>query len=161
MGAEEFYFSLVWVCQKVSCNDNLVHLRDLQSLITSVRNELTASIAQLREDFNANISALTAANGSQHQSRPLCDSEDVIQEVMDRQSRKNNIIIFGVAEQHADLSTNQRNERERATVDGILSASDPSTQLDGYKLHRLGRFNLSSVRPCPIKLTMLFVILKI
>ncbi|GJQ66329.1 hypothetical protein Trydic_g4373 [Trypoxylus dichotomus] len=98
MGAEEFYISLVWVCQKVicnSCNDNLAHFRDLQSLITSVRNELTASIAQLREDFNASISALTTAN----------------------------------AEQHSDLSTNQRNERERATVDGILSASDPSTQL--------------------------------
>ncbi|GJQ73430.1 hypothetical protein Trydic_g13792 [Trypoxylus dichotomus] len=113
------------------------------------------SESELREDFNASISALTAANGSQQQqSRSMSDCEDVIQEVMDRQSRKNNIITFGVAEQPSNLSTNQRSERERAAVAGILSASDPSTQPNGYKLYRLGHFNLSSVRPRLIKLIM-------
>ncbi|KAK9736194.1 hypothetical protein QE152_g12699 [Popillia japonica] len=124
-------------------------------LIASLRNEMVTSLAKLREDFNSSLDALKVINDSQQtQTRAFPEFESIVHEVVERQSRKNNLIIFGVAEQPSNITSAQRNQNEHIDVDTILNAAISTSQPSNYKLHRLGRFNPSNTRPRPIKLVL-------
>ena len=89
--------------------------------------------------------------------------EEVIQEFTERQKRKVNLIIFGVDEERQDSITDsgpkehlivRQSEKDKSSVNKILSTIDPNYNNVNLKIQRLGRFVEGSLRPRPLRVTL-------
>lgn len=136
----------------ISCNNNMAQFGDMKELLLSLRNDFNTSINKLREDFETQISSLRAAQAGQR-LQPSENFEDVVGEVMDQLGRKNNLIVFGVGEDCGEVRSTQGADGDRTTVNNLLSVIKPSFQGTISNIQRLGRFNHSSARPRPVKIT--------
>lgn len=116
-------------------------------------------------DVNSLRAAVVALQGEIKELRQIKESacsvsisddafEEIISELDDRQSRKQNIIIFGVPEQRSDLGKEERQLAEEAAVDDILKVVSPDVNYRQLQRFRLGRFNLNATRPRPLKIKL-------
>ncbi|KAJ3653479.1 hypothetical protein Zmor_012728 [Zophobas morio] len=76
--------------------------------------------------------------------------EEVVQEVLERNKRSRNIIIYNVPEQaSANNSKDERLENEKTIISEILNvthnSTDPSEVIQSFQ--RLGRYNKARIRP--------------
>lgn len=128
--------NLSWYC--TNCNAIGNDFNALKEVILKLQDEL--------RELKCNYSNKVASN---------YEFEDFMQEFEDRQKRRSNVIIFGVAEQSSDLDRNTRQNEEKSTVIGILNEISPETILDeNSKIIRLGKFNATSHKPRPIRLRL-------
>lgn len=121
-----------------SCKD--CRSLDLKSLILSLQED----IKQLRA---ATISPVTST------AEDLIKSEVIIQEVLERERRRCNVVIFGVAES----GSSSRAEREAAdvsTVQGVFRSIDATVSAN-FKTVRLGKFDPTKpISKRPIKISL-------
>nr|CAH7725949.1 unnamed protein product [Callosobruchus chinensis] len=80
------------------------------------------------------------------------DFEEVLHEIEERNSRKCNIILYGVAE-NKDATRQQHEIQDVAEVTKVLEFLSPDINTN-VKPMRLGKFDRSSTRPRLIKLTL-------
>lgn len=113
---------------------------------------LKAVIVALQTD----IKQLKTSISAQSTSTVLSESifEDVVREVQERESRKSNIIIFGMREQPDSLSRDQRSHHELENVKNVLSFISETVSTDDISTYRIGKFNPSSDRPRLLKVAL-------
>lgn len=86
----------------------------------------------------------------QVQSLGASDFEDVVQEIRERERRKCNVMLYGLAEE-ASVSVGERREKDDSVCQAIFSKlAVPSDT--AYV--RLGKFDPSRPRPRPIRITL-------
>ncbi|KAJ3658248.1 hypothetical protein Zmor_010000 [Zophobas morio] len=95
----------------------MVQFKDLQKLVASIRTDFEKKFDQLKSDFDTLLSAL---KNSFPAPPPSKNFEEVVQEVVDRQKRKRNLLIFGIPEQENSLSSTVRAEGDCAAVGDLL-----------------------------------------
>lgn len=139
------------VCNNCSCNMN--QFKNFKELTDSLRHEFTNSLNLIRADFEAQINNLKMSMTSVIPPSPVVQTEEIIQEVIERQKRQNNIIIFGIPEQDNSLDNTQRTEQDNLVTNNVLHLVKPSLQTNVIKIQRLGRYNLDNTRARPIKVT--------
>lgn len=127
---------LTWSCR--SCAKFNRDLISLKSLVLS-----------LQED----IKSLKSCPVTQPKSNnSLMESEVIIREVMEREKRKNNIIVFGVEERNCG-SSKELVEADTNIIKDIFTSFDVG--VDGFKPVRLGKYDPSkSNRKRPIKVSL-------
>lgn len=125
-----------WTCKNCMGLGN--DFAGLKSLIVSLQNEIKALKTTIRESTPAG-------------STPLVQTEMIIQEICEREKRKNNIIVYGCKE--SDCGSN----REQIVLDKAL-VRDMCEELDvidgDLKVFRLGKFDPTKTdRNRPIKVS--------
>lgn len=128
----------MWHCK--DCKDLNADLNMLKTIIMDLRKEVIA----LREGFG---SAAQSADS-------MVATERIVQEVAERERRKNNIVIYGVAESSQSTSRRDQHELDVASVGDILTFLGASA--DGISLTRLGKYDSSrqvSKRPIRVALS--------
>ncbi|CAH1968479.1 unnamed protein product [Acanthoscelides obtectus] len=116
-------------------------------MIGATLSDLRALVISLQEEINA----LKSTRTDTAQISPSIDYEDIIQEIDDRQSRKKNLIIFGVQES-ADQSNAQKRAHDNEQVKKILQVLDRDVNADSIKPIRLGPIKAGIMRPMKITL---------
>lgn len=134
-----------------SCGVNMSQFKDIKHLITTIQNELTASINNLKSEFDLQLNDLRAALAAKQQHVSF-EFEDVVNEVTERQNRKSNLIIFGVEEVpedgDRDVVTLQDSIQTRAILEYVL----PDYRSEELHVQRLGRRSRNRNRPIKISL---------
>nr|CAI5832742.1 unnamed protein product [Callosobruchus analis] len=121
-----------WTCK--DCRSVGKNIKDLKALIIELQTEI--------KDLRAANERYSNASGF--------NMEDIISEISERDKRKNNIIMFNVAESDRSKSMNERVESDKSMVADILRIVDPEIRLPNIKLMRLGLFSDSKIRPIKI-----------
>nr|CAH7750934.1 unnamed protein product [Callosobruchus chinensis] len=116
---------------KYYCDDCQLGLKLLPKLVKKVE-ELTSEVEKLKASFVAPVD--TNAQ----------DFEEVLHEIEERNSRKCNIILYGVAE-NKDATRQQQEIQDVAEVTKILEFLSPDINTN-VKPMRLGKFDRSSTR---------------
>ena len=115
---------LIWSCKDCMSLGN--DLMQLKSVIVGLQDE---------------IKALKSLHEERHkQASPLMMTEEIIQEVMERDRRRNNVMVFGVPEGRFD-SKDQQITADGATLAdmfGVLEAGAAD-----YRLRRVGKYDPS------------------
>ena len=141
--------SIKIVCNQ--CNNNMSCLKDLRTLITSLQHELSSSINQLKTEFQSqldDINVKLTQSSQQRQSTPVL--EEVVQEVLERQKRAKNIVIFNLPEQSNNSSDEIRKENDNLLVKNVLNITNPNVDFENFSVRRMGRFNESRNRPIKV-----------
>nr|CAI5856162.1 unnamed protein product [Callosobruchus analis] len=81
------------------------------------------------------------------------DFEEVLNEIEERNSRKQNIICYGVAE-NGNVSRQQQEAQDRSEITKVLQFLSPDINTN-VKPIRLGKFDRTNPRPRPIKITLI------
>nr|CAI5833081.1 unnamed protein product [Callosobruchus analis] len=100
---------------------------------------------------NENLGESDCSNRVDPAQTPAIDFEEIVQEVNDRQSRKNNLIIYGIVES-TDQSDTRRKVYDADQVKNIIGVLDDEVNTDNIKPIRLGSNNTGG--PRPIKITL-------
>ncbi|CAH1992772.1 unnamed protein product [Acanthoscelides obtectus] len=87
--------------------------------------------------------------------------EDVISEVIEREKRKTNIIIFNVKEPDQTKSKKKQTEGETTAVLDIVSNVDPELTLTYLKRIRMGSFAKNKMRPIKISVESHYIVQKV
>ena len=124
---------------------------DIKAMIATLQSEFTASV-KLKQDFETQLSILKSSSDNQQQSTNQFD--EIVHEVMERQKRKKNLIIFGIPEQQDTQNTTQKSEHDKLAVDGILKTIRPDFSLADIKIYRLGRLVPTNSKSRPIKVDL-------
>lgn len=119
-----------WSC--INCRVIGNQINDLKNLIMSLQSELKSLRAE-RTDGN---------NSSQS-----FDFEDIIEEMNDRNSRKKNLIIFGIPEQNQDDPPQNRSISDKNEVTNLLKIVDSTFDANKLKPTRIGRYKSNHIRP--------------
>lgn len=136
-----------------TCNGNMSQFKDIKSLMTSLKTEFCTALAELKNEFNDKFVALRAeclkqlASGGSNN----VDFEEVVGEVQERQSRKLNVIMFGLPEPSSDSRGNATDSEE---VSMVLRSVAPSLDVSTVNSHRLGRLRPGADRPRPVKIVL-------
>lgn len=123
-----------WTC--IDCRVLGNDLKDLKALIISLQNDIKELKARNTESDKANE----------------YDFEEILQEIADRQKRKNNIILFNVPEQDQSKPVNEQLLTENNQVMNIVKHVNPDVQLREVKSIRLGAYSPNKIRPIKLKL---------
>lgn len=107
---------------------------------------LKAAIVALQND----VKALTST--AQATSEPKVEFEDLVQEVIERQNRRRNLMIFGLEEQQQSTKTD-RLDAEKTDVLKIFTFLTPKS-ISITDVRRLGKFDRERMRPRPLKVTL-------
>lgn len=126
-----------WSCR--SCRSIGNDIKDLKALILKLQEDIT--------DLKADI--------SRNESSRISDDlfEELVVEVSERAKRKNNVMLFKVAEQQQSMSASDRVERDKQVVSDVLRSVAPDMELDNIKILRLGKFVAGKDRPIRATLT--------
>lgn len=113
-------------------------------------NELKAVIFQLKKE----VSELKSQNSASSANKAMdcSDFNCIVQEVMDRQKRSKNIIIYGV-EEKPDMNKDTRITHDTNCTKNILNFLSCNTDSMDIKPVRLGKYLPGRERPRPIKIT--------
>lgn len=107
---------------------------ELKALIISLQNEV-AELKKVRVDSDSE----------------QLNYEEIIQEVSDRNSRRQNIIVYGVVENY-DLSKQEQNESDKGYLKTLFQHISPEIEPNNLQPIRLGKFDQTRTRPRPIKI---------
>lgn len=135
-----------------SCSINMSQFKDIKTIITTIQNELTTSINQLKAEFESQLQELKATLTMTQQQTPSYVFEEVVNEVMERQRRTKNLVIFGVVEPPSDSSREEAALHDSGNVYDILANIVPEYRNDDLKIQRLGRHTSNRNRPIKIAL---------
>ncbi|KAK9709183.1 hypothetical protein QE152_g26759 [Popillia japonica] len=119
--------------------------KDWKSLITSMKTEFSNTLHEIKKEFDEKLSLFKNEVNEQLQAQRN-DSfrfEEVLQELNDRQARKQNIIMFNVPEQSTDADTDTRSAAKSVEVSIILQSILPTLNVSSVQSYRLGRLNSS------------------
>ena len=108
-----------------------------------LRDELTAQIADIKNNSEERQVSINP-------SVSLLDTEKVIQEVAERDKRKNNIIIFGCEENSASAKDQENADKDH--LPNILQTLNITE--DNLSFYRLGKFDPSKSNRRPIKILL-------
>lgn len=123
-----------WTCKNCLGYGN--DLNSLKSALASLHDEIKILKQSLLESVKPSLS-------------PPLEMEQIIQEISDREKRKNNIIVFGVKE-GACNTNNEQIGLDTQLVQDICSSLNVKTE--GLSVSRLGKFDRSNTdRRRPIK----------
>lgn len=128
---------------KFYCDECMEGLLQVPKLIKIVE-ELKSEIATMREGAGADQRDLPP-----RQLSVLGGDEDLVSEMMDRQSRLSNVIIAGVKEPSRNTGA-ERKAEDSETVRGVLHNTGLDT--NNFRLFRLGRFSANKNRPIKVVL---------
>lgn len=144
-------------CLKVvcnSCSNNMSQFNELKSLIISMKNDFSEALTQLQLDFNEKLSTFKKEVDAQLNARgDSLDMDGVIEEIDDRQSRRCNIVIFGMPEQQGDLDGDTRKAADNVGTSLLLKSITPNAETSEISMFRLGRYNKTAPNSRPIKVT--------
>nr|CAI5822610.1 unnamed protein product [Callosobruchus analis] len=148
---KQFYYS----CVDLSLNDvKAIRNKPTINFTCEVCSEIGSTLADLRALVVSLQEEVTKLKDTK--SDPLAtqsiDYEDIIQEISDRNSRKGNLILFGVPED-SRLSDNQRKAQDTEQVKNILNVLGDNISSDTVNLVRLGR-TVDNSKPRPIKVKL-------
>nr|CAH7762459.1 unnamed protein product [Callosobruchus chinensis] len=107
---------------------------------------LKAAIVALQKDLKA-ISSVP-----HNTPAAKIEFEEVVQEVMERQNRKSNLMIFGLKEQEQSTK-DDRIQAEKTDVLKILTFVSPSLT-SVSDIRRVGKFDSERTHPRPVKVTL-------
>lgn len=127
-----------WSCK--NCRSVGNDLKDLKALIISLQDEiksLRTEQFEMRGALNTNI-----------------EFEEIIEEINERNRRKCNLVISGIAEQSQEQSTAERFEKDKTIITDVLLKIQPDLNVDNIKPIRLGRFDVNNARPRLLKITL-------
>lgn len=146
--------SMKLVCN--SCSGNMSQFKDIKLLIGSLKTEFTNIMSDLKTELNEKLTTFRREINEEMRAleRGTFGVEEVLQELNDRQARKQNIIMFNVPEQSGQTDADSRAAAENVEVSLMLRSLIPSLDMSGVKLHRLGRFNPSAPSPRPVKVAL-------
>ena len=153
--------------------DRIVSLADMNRLISDLKNDLVAAFKLDIQKVQTQIEFLTlrccgleqkletVLHLQQEQQKEIDELRfavtsmesvriDVCTEMEDRESRRNNIIVFGLPELSATIS--ERFEFDEQQVDNILSELN-IPDCEAIELRRLGKTN-NGKSPRPLKVTL-------
>ncbi|KAJ3663951.1 hypothetical protein Zmor_008164 [Zophobas morio] len=136
-----------------ACNTNVNLFKDFKTLISSLETQFSSTIQKLKEEFQAQITDLKSTITITPQPDKY-DFEDIVQEITEREKRKCNIVLFGVAEQPPHFTKDQRQEEDKGIVGDIMKEVGSNIQTTNSKIHRLGRYSENNPRPRPIKVIL-------
>lgn len=125
-----------YTCQ--NCSQLGDNINDLKSIILTLQKEVE-SLKSLRNQP-------TAVNNN-------ADYEEIIQEITERNRRKRNLVIFGVAEINSN-SKDDRLQHDEREVNKVLQYLSPEVTYDNIKPARLGKYDGTRDNPRPIKITL-------
>lgn len=113
-------------------------------------NGLKSVISALEEELRTiKVSILESTSASRNS---LIDMEEVIQEISERDKRRNNIVIFGCVESSECTTNNEQIVLDTSVVTDMCSLALVGS--DSLKVSRLGKFDSSQEnRRRPIKIT--------
>lgn len=120
---------------KFYCEDCQSGIKLIPKLMVKI-DQLQSEINELKKVGNNSLTTLKEN-----------ENEDVISEIMDRQSRASNIIIFNVNEPKSK-NTQERNSEDNKTVQDILSGMNISK--DDIKQFRIGKVGQGKNRPIKV-----------
>ncbi|KAJ3665945.1 hypothetical protein Zmor_001408 [Zophobas morio] len=86
-------------------------------MLTSTQTDFLASLNQLRTDLENQVATLKESLINQ----PNNQFEEIVAEVVEREKRKNNLIIFGVPEQSSFLNNSQPADLDQSAVNSVLA----------------------------------------
>lgn len=141
--------SLKVVCN--ICNSNMSQFRDLKSFISDMKQEFTNSLEKLRADFEEKLNTFKNEYNSREGASKSDNFEEVVQEVVDRQSRTNNLIFFGMPEPVEDAA---RSGVDRELCVEVLKLIVPNNRFQIISSQRLGQFDVNNVRARPYRVTL-------
>ncbi|KAJ3660130.1 hypothetical protein Zmor_004600 [Zophobas morio] len=141
--------SIKLICN--SCEKNLNALSDLKSLISNIRAEFTSSLDDLKTTFQQQINDLKSMINNHHQPNPAQPNfEDVVQEVVERQKRSKNVMIYNVPEQPETMSRDERLMSETTDISNILQVASNDVNIANIRLQRLDKFIPGRCRPIKV-----------
>lgn len=109
-------------------------------------NSLKAAIVSLREEIQ---SLKSAVNTPVESALSMIDTEKIIQEISDRESRKTNVILYNSIE--TGNSKNEQLALDVAQINEICTAAE--LNVSDFQVHRLGKLDLTNTtRRRPIKI---------
>lgn len=125
--------SVSWTCNR--CDQMGNDINSLKAAIVSLQNEIKSIASKESKD---------TVGDSQF--------EEIVQEVVERQNRRNNIIIFGMEEQ-TNLTKEDRINAEKADVSRIFTHLIPNIKTMS-NVRRLGKYDAGRSTPRPVKVTL-------
>lgn len=138
-----------------NCNGNMSLFNDLKSLISTLKSDFCNALADLRREFTVKLSSLRdEIDGKLSDSGKGFDLEEVIAEVSERQARSSNVVVFGIPEQDSGAGAGDRAAADDVEVTLILKSINPAIEIPPSKVRRLGRFDPSSLRPRPVRVSL-------
>lgn len=139
------------------CNNNMSQFGDLKSLIDCIKNDFTSALESLRCEIGDRLAAFKQDVDNQLKAQKLSaplNFDEVIDEVNERQTRKSNLILFGLPEPSEDLDGNARTAADNAQVSLVLKTLDSSADITNIKPRRLGRLAKTNTSPRPVKVAL-------
>lgn len=147
-----------------ACNDNMSQFKDLKNVLQSIQNSLCTQMEQFKQEFSNEINKLRnefsnqiaeiRSSGAVSAPTAPTSQEDIIQEVVERQKRKKNVIVVGVPESSDIIDNDARRIKDLETVKTIISTLQPNLLMENLKLFRLGKFETTNSRNRPIKVLL-------
>lgn len=121
---------LMLLCEE--CENGILMIPTLIKRISEMQMEVDT----LKQSVNRNP-----------ESTPAYDSEDLISEMLERQSRSSNVIVFNVRESQQNTQAD-RIAQDKASVMEILDGINIEKR--NVKLFRLGKFSANKTRPIKV-----------
>ncbi|KAJ3666212.1 hypothetical protein Zmor_001665 [Zophobas morio] len=141
--------SIKVVCN--TCERNMASFGDLKSLINDLRNEWTTAINNLKLEVQEQINTIQSSLNEQ-KSSSTPDFETVVQEVLERQKRGSNIIVYNLPEHPASIPKLERLANDKQNISNLINSLDDTVDTSNPNCFRLGKF--SELRARPIKVVL-------
>lgn len=123
-----------WSCPK--CKESGNDIKELKQLILQLQDD----IASLRNEIKTEITITED------------QFEEIVAEVNDRNSRKSNLVIFGLVEPEQSQSPENRQKLDKDNIKDILNALLPDEDFDYLRPVRLGKYTPNKIRIVKITL---------
>ncbi|KAJ3658854.1 hypothetical protein Zmor_010572 [Zophobas morio] len=141
--------SIKVVCN--SCSNNIAQFKDIKTLISNIRSDFNTAIDNLKASFEVQINNLKSSLTPKQEIAPVV-FEDVVSEVMERQIRKQNLVLFNVPEQPINLSRDEALIRDRDSVNNILLHINSAYDVSSGSIQRMGKYLAGKNRPVKVLL---------
>ncbi|KAJ3654135.1 hypothetical protein Zmor_013346 [Zophobas morio] len=141
--------SIKIVCNQ--CNNNMLVFKDLKTLISSLRSEMSSAIDNLKADIQTQLDDIKVKlSQAPQQQQAVPTLEEVAQEILERQRRSKNLIIFNLPEE-PDTNTRQGSkDKDTLVLNNVFNITNPTNTFTDLNIVRLGRVNESRIRPIKV-----------
>ncbi|KAJ3660015.1 hypothetical protein Zmor_011672 [Zophobas morio] len=133
-------------------NTNMSQFKDIKNLIATITSDFDTKLNNLKSQFEVqlmDLKKLIDQPKPDPSSKSNDNFEEVVFEVIERQKRKNNIVIFGLEE--PIRNDGEHTSNDQLEVLNILKEINPNCDGNSLKILRLGRFNKDNPRARPVK----------
>lgn len=124
-----------WSCK--SCKESGCRIGDLKALILQLQNDIQSLKNQMKLESSLSED----------------DYEEIISEINARNSKKSNIVIFGLSEPNQNINSDARQESDTNQVINILKSVLPDENFENAKPVRLGKYEANKNRIIKVALS--------